>query len=528
MIKADSCPHLVLGLPSTSSHSEATTGFARASRRVKQAAAPPFAIEDLTAALASLERTGDSNSFSLRLSLPADPQVLEPGIKSTFEGVSYGAESDLSPLIGVEPAKNSQEKMARVFLNAALHRLLSWEWETAGTYAREVLRLARLEMIRDEALNVLAISLAMRGDTDRAIDALRKAVEGQWNLGLQTNLALIASDSDPELAVEQMAFLIAEADHQTDRISACKLAIALWRKYQEDLFGEDDDLHDQVPSSVLEAAQGLLADRNLSEEDFYQLGDFLAGVDAESLSASGVLKKSPHAKSPSGKLIELRTNDFAEYVKSLVSMAAAESEARPWIRDDVNQFVVACTQRMLNDDESILAVMLSLQMIESGLDCSTSERIFLRALAIMRACKMALEQEGLPKKDLITWLEQARQALQTGSWVDEQHDQLRTFVSNAATMLAIVYLSAYEKQLPEIAGLAHAIASRMGTFMGRLSANKIAVNQGARAAWEWCHDAETTLSRFKVLVEDTEILESMKSMSSAIHGIYVTVRQYGG
>lgn len=528
MIKADSCPHLVLGLPSSASHSEATTGFAKASRRVKQASSSPFAIEDLTAALASLERAGDSSSFALRLSLPADPQVLELGIKSTFEGVSYGVESDLSPLLGVEPTKNSQEKMARVFLNAAIHRLLIWEWETAGIYAREVLRLARLEMVRDEALNALAVSLAMRGDTDRAIDALRKAVEGQWNLGLQTNLALIASDSDPELAVEQMAFLIAEADQQTDRIAACKLAIALWRKYQEDLFGDDDDLHDQVPSSVLEAAQVLLADRGLSEEDFYQLGDFLAGVDEDALAASGVLKKSPHAKTPSGKLIDLRTRDFTEYVKALVKTAAIEGDARPWIRDDVNQFVAACTQRMLNDESSVIAVMLSLQMIENGLDCSTSERIFLRALSIMRVCKMSLDQEGLPKKELITWLEEAHKALQSGSWVDEQHDQMRSFITNAATLLAIVYLTAYEKQFPEIAQITNAIATRMGTFMGRLSANKAAVGEGARAVWEWCHDAETALSRFKGLVEDPEILEALQSMSTSIHGIYVTVRKYGG
>ena len=202
------CPQLILGAPSNVNSQDAVAAFARASKRIKSGENTQFSIEDLTSALSAIEAALRSEESGLKFSVPADPIHFNKSLSFEFGGEVFKFDSDLSK-VNVEQLDLPLKALAgQVHLAAAIHQLLIWNWSKASEYARICLRLSDKEDERDEALNVIAASLAAQGDDVRALDALKKAVEGQWNLALQANLALIASEIDPDLAIEHISYLV--------------------------------------------------------------------------------------------------------------------------------------------------------------------------------------------------------------------------------------------------------------------------------------------------------------------------------
>lgn len=524
MIHPESCPHLVLGLPTHASRTDLTTGFARTSRRVRTSTASPFSIDQLTAALSQLESLRDDRPFALQLAVPADPStMLEVSIR--LNEIILDVSSDLDSYLGVTPGQEESVKWALLFLNASIHRLLQWDWEKAQSYAKECLRLSRNETVRDEALNISAIALAMQGEADRAILALEKAVEGKWNLNLQSNLAVIAGDHNPELAVRQMAFIIKGAGTGEDRLAACKLAIELWRKYVDKIGIDEDEL--APPTLVIEASQNLLADPALAEEAFFDLGFFLALTDGEGLIQSGVLDRSRHKTSPSAELIRARAQGIDEFVTKLIPIVKRDSENRTWLSDEVDKMVSACVAAMLNSEPSPGAAALAMQLISDGLDYSSPQRILVRCLFIGEIAPMFQDGESRPQEKFIAWIKDARNSMTKIITTDEQKTFINNLLDGAGDTLTAIFLNTFAKESSQIDNIATSLRIRMTGFFNRLSADKNAVFKAASLVRDWCRDVERICSQLTAVVHDPELKDGLATFRRIASQLSSDMSKYG-
>jgi hypothetical protein len=145
--------------------------------------------------------------------------------------------------------------------------------------AREVLGSTNREDLRDEALNLLACAHWQLGDDERAVGALREALEGEYNASLQTNIGVVAANLEPELAAEHLARLASEAPTVKDRYAAVMRGFGLWSRDQD----EDDE--SPLPAPLRDAfrniAQSDVESGELSNRDFWSLVGVLAFHDSD-------------------------------------------------------------------------------------------------------------------------------------------------------------------------------------------------------------------------------------------------------
>ena len=403
------CPQLILGAPSNVNSQDAVAAFARASKRIKSGEKANFSIEDLTSALSAVEASIRSDESGLKFSIPADPSLFNKSNSFEADGQVFKFDSDLSKINIEDINPSSKGSAGQVYLSAAIHQLLIWNWTLASEYARTCLRLSDREDERDEALNVIAASLAAQGDDAKALDALKKAVEGQWNLALQANLALIAIESDPDLAIEHISYLVDGARSAKEKIRACSTAIGIWTAAQQEQTGSSDqDDFDPLPRSFLNSIQSIVKSPDISEETFYEYGKFLARVDAEEFERSQSIGQSIHASSPSSEVIKARLNGLPQYLEQIVKVSSKHSaDTHPWLHDEVNGFVRNINTNLLESTPESIYFNLGFAFLKNGLDCSTRERVVLRGILIMKLPKF-LEDDVQPSDKFVEWLSVAQ------------------------------------------------------------------------------------------------------------------------
>ncbi len=529
LLTPKTAPHLALGVTSHATKDECLAGFAKRSRVIKNTVDSPFSIQDLTTALSEVETQSDSDVLVLRYSVPCDQSVYQPKMELTVNGTTYSSTSDLSSLDVNALTPQERDRASIVLLSAAIHQFLEWQWDTASDYARECLRLSRNENERDEALNVLAATWAMKGDAPKALDALKKAVEGEWNLPLQVNLAIIATEEDPSLAVAQMSHLVAGGSTVGDQLNATRLAIQLWRKVQGEETGSDDDEDfEPLPRSLLSSVYELLKSPAIREEDFFSLGLFLARVDAVEFEASNVLSTAHHRDSPSAEIIRLRLQGFEPYLEGMSGIAAKDpNHTRPWIHTHIDDLIIEVNSRLSDDDDNQFAPLLAFTLLSNGLDCTTFHRIAIRLLVI-RLLRSMLDDDALPNQLFIDWVVEADHAINDPaiSLIDEQRELLREMKIPIGNFLGLIFHRGLVTQGVKIEELANGIASRMGGVLRRMSADKEQVRKAVFFVMDTCAKSVTTYDKLIPLVADAELKEEMLKFRRIYETIRTSVTRY--
>jgi len=522
-MKLDSFPHLVLGISSHADVREAPVGFAHASRRIRSSENSPFSMSDLTSALSQVENIRDETKVRFEYALPADPRVYKTNLRLALNAGVFSESDDLAQLVGATDYGKPPEAVGFLFLNAAIYRVLSWEWSAAASYARECLRLSRQEEVRDEALNVLGVSLAFSGEINRAVEALKKAVEGRWTLGLQTNLSILAGEIDQELAIRQMAFLIAGEREPVKRLAACQLAIAMWQRFQKDSLENNKDV---PPLEILHASRLLLADGSLSEKDFYELGSFLANTDSEALRHSRSIDVSPHRRSPSGVLVEKRLDGYEHFLAELVRIERTHRQTHPWISDDLNEIVDTCVSMFLEQPDVRFATSLSFHLIKEGLDCMSFNKLSLRCLTVLNLLQEFTKPEECPTESLVSWLEEARTAIESLQLVPEQKEHARSLIDMASDRLAFVYLRSYANEGQQIQELARFVYDSYASARGRSGHDRNSVLEARNLVESWCVSVDQLFERLTRLAQNRDLTVSLRELQSGAREIRSQLLSY--
>lgn len=516
----------MLGIPRSARPDETTVGFARKSKIVKSNADAPFAIEDLTTALALIDKS--SSDGELWFSIPTDPASSDWPRKLSYDGQVVSLDQDLDFLAGVSPTDiEIRELVANFFLSAALDRILNWKWELSAQLARECLRLSGQEKRRDEALNILSAAQLMMGEPERAMAALKKAVDGQWNLALQTNLAIIATELDPELAVEQMSFLIEGAPTVDERLSACRRAIRLWRASQSEWTGStDEDDFDPLPENVLAAIHTLINSPGIDEETFFDLGLFLARVDGDRLKQSGAMASSPHRGSPSGVLVAARARGFGEYIEELPKAERLLGGGRSWITENLEDFVESVNRDLASDDESSFGRGLAYSYLESGLDCTTAQRIALRGLLV---CDLRNVFEGTtdePNEQFIKWIEDGQR--HAANWHGEESEKkfLVDLLDHAGNLLAHFFDVALSAEGGKVEQLANSVVQRTTGFINKLTAKQDEIRGASAIVYSWCSETLTKYERLSRIAKSKEMSDEIARMRRIVDQMRQRISKY--
>lgn len=515
-------PSLVIGVPGNADRAELGTAFALASRRLKISSTAPFTIEQLTTALADLEENLKTPQLRLWYQVPANPQLVDMDPATAVRGVRYDLKNvpiDFEILIAQDA---NAEDLARLALAAAIKSLYAWKWEEAAELSRTCLKLSKEEDLRDEALNVLAATLLARGETAKALDALRKAVEGEWNLALQTNLAVVASEADPATAVEHMSYLIAGAEDYEQRREAALLAVALWKRSQGEVKGSDDeDDFDPPPRSVLSAIYDLLDSSDLTEENFYDLGMFLARVDAEQLNANDLFRNSPHSSSPSAQLIRARVNGFFEFVAEFGPISKARDDhSRPWIMNAVEQYVRTLFQMIADSDDTErqkIAIIHSHKLFNTGMPKNSVARVLLLAVMILNF-EAILPDDGAPKDVVDEWLAHAFQNVRDGKieMNGNQKESLLEAIAAAAHTLVRFRHKEIIPTLQQADNQSLIIEQKTSGFFSSFTVDRAAVRAVARPIVDFCSESKKTYYRLLPMLQDEKARESVGTILSAI------------
>jgi len=531
LLTAENCPHLIIGAPSNVKPEDAVAAFARASKRVKSNPDAPFQIEDLTSALATVQASSRSDESGLKYSIPANPDALIKDRFFEFGGSKFTVDSDFSQVDVSKIDVLSKTPAGQVFLAASIRNLLQWDWTKAAEYARNCLRLSEIEDERDEALNILAASLAAQGDGQRALDALKKAVEGKWNLALQANLALLAVDIDPSLALEHMSFLVDGAKTFNEKVRAFRTAIDVWQKSQSEETGStDQDDFEPLPRNFLNSIQTILNSPDISEETFYEYGKFLARADPIEFQKSDTFKNNQYLKSPSMRLLRAKCTDYAEWMNELVPVAVACGDSCPWIQEDVDDFVLMINRELIGDEPQNWAINLAFSFLDKGLDCSNRGRILLRGFTILNLSQI-VKDDAQPSDKFIYWLEEAQRAVQTrGNASLELDDEAKEFIMGvlhrAGNVLCILTGVPIQATMKTMAPHVWQIEKRMSTFLSRMNAPKLEISQVSRTIVKFCTESITTINKVRALADDTEMIDSVSKLSNTLETMKRTVIKY--
>ena len=463
MLRTEYASRLVLGLASTAPNEQATTAFAKASRRIKLMDDPPFEIRDLTAALSQIE-AHSNNHLHFEYGIPANVEILNP----------------------VETWSNTDKNSQRL-LSESINLLLEWNWDGARAKAKEVLQATDREDLRDEALNVIAAALAFLGDMEGAIAALKSAVEGEWNFALQKNLGILALQSDPMLAANQSTYWLDSATTTADRESAIFYVLKMWSNAE----GEENF---EIPEKIKSSFQTALIS-GLSEDVFVQLGMFLARTDAAWIISNSDWKTANSHFATITGMIVARAQGYEEYIDFLVAEASSTEPAVSRARED---FISQIIDSMLEEGEAMGSASFAIQFVDGGLPCSTNNEALLRILAVREIGLYFRDRDDEPSEKFIGWLEDAQRYV-----VKLPNEEVRgaiiEMLGASSTMLAIHFIQARHKDIEKFDTALLTIYDMSQRWGTRRRLNKNEAIQIARTTLDWAGDADRTIKRLKSL-----------------------------
>jgi hypothetical protein len=519
---AENCPYIVIGIPAFAPKSEASVGFALATRRIKSLSDAPFEVQDLTSALSRIE-SGDTGN-QLIYALPADFGLFTSPAPQLSGSSGPLSSSQLLELSAQQLSDADRERVASLLLRSGLDELLKWDWPLADSLLKACLRISKDERTRDEALNLVAACLVMTGEISRAIQALSKAVEGEWNLRLQANLAMLALEVDPKRAIDQMSFLVDGATGAAEKLDAIKMAIGLWRQVQQEELGTtDDEEFDPIPDRLLKSFVETLMSSDISEEDFFDLGIFLARVAPSSVSKDS-LNKTKYRGKASAEIIFARSCEFSHYVDNVVRLAYQDKNRPPCVDAHIDGIVEEICQDLFNGNTGLTGVAFS--FLEQGLGIETMHRTWMRA-ALILALPNVLDDNGGPNEKFLPWLRAAKSNYRKLSIPEELMTLSTELMNDASDMLMRLQLRDFFVLASDVEAAANRINQQMTGFWNRLGADKNALRETSVAGLSWCNSQLAMFAEFETLgLTNRELRKEVAELRNATNQLKQVFQQH--
>ncbi|MDS0133221.1 MULTISPECIES: hypothetical protein [unclassified Amycolatopsis] len=234
-----------------------------------------------------------------------------------------------------------------VSLYAAREHLYLAQWRNGADAARECLRVAVDEAVRDEAQNLLACALHYLGDHVGAVRELENALEGDYSPSLLANIGVVAPYLDSELAARHLARLVREAPTTAMRRAAALRALEIWRGEGERVW-EGEQPGRELPTVLREPLRCIVTE-DIPLPDFREISLVLSRFDSAWIRQPESLAPSPHAKSLEARYARARAEeDLSEVVDFFASVRDWEA-APDWLQAARTRLIDDARTAMVED-----------------------------------------------------------------------------------------------------------------------------------------------------------------------------------
>jgi hypothetical protein len=439
----------------------------------------------------------------LQYQVPANPAVIS-GISVCVVGdQKFELDADVVNFPIEKVQTENQEVSASFLLKSALLALHQWKWAEAVVRGQHCLRLSRDEDTRDEALNVIAAAFAMQQEPTKALDALKQAVAGRWNLNLQANLVLIATSISPVDAVEHLSHLILGAESAKQRLEASRMAVDLWSQFNKELTG---DAAPPLPRAVLDAFYDLSKQAGLTEEEFFDIAYFLAESDANEFQRRGVVRDSPYRTSVSARIVTAASQNFGDFAVALVvAEKSGELASRPWLQNRLDGMIGSLNDLFTSDEITEKPVDFAFGLIDNGLSCETLERLSLLSFMIWYLRDVFSDENALPKDEFVVWIVEAHGYINAvGAFADRVPDHVelvKGFVQSATNALMFLFYRGAWNQGIQVEQNVNSIMQESQKWFP----NRSAMRQAAREVVGWCDSVTRTCQPLRLRCSDHEL-----------------------
>lgn len=384
----------------------------------------------------------------------------------------------------------SRERFARRHLRVSKDLLHDWDFAGAESSARTVLRITSKEKLRDEALNLIAVSRYLNGDAAGAVAALSKALEGGYTLALQTNLVVVAHGLGMDEEARVLAQLIREAPTQQLRVAAARRGLDAWMA--------QDDAPD-LPGPLRAGLVSLLGSP-LKEEDLIFLLHVLARFHESWLADRGNRGRvSPSARDAFDVFHARVSGDSEGLLRALAKAQSAE-----WAADMIDELARDLIETFREEEQ--IPAGFAMDLLTSQIRLKSELEIVITAGLLFEVTRIAVE-EGEPVEAFIGMAEHARGRLNEAD--QESRGELRKMLDEGCDRLTVVYLKSRFEDLEHLIDGVNTIAQ-----IPRYQINQREAQAFLNQVRNWSTETKNLVGRLKPITTDEGLLDGLKNLRS--------------
>jgi hypothetical protein len=205
-----------------------------------------------------------------------------------------------------------------------------------------------------------------------------------------------------------------------------------------------------------------------------------------------------------------RAEGFESFIDFLVENATNETGEVARAREG---FISELIDVMFDEEPAMWAASLAIGFVERGLPCDSLNNALLRLLAIREISVYFHTADGEPKDEFINWLLDVDTYLKTIT-DEELRDYIRGMLASSTTLFMLVYLSARDDELNQMADPLQMIHSMSQSWMTRRRLNKPQARSLAQSTLQWANETGKMIAQFRRLpLPDAEAKEILDDLS---------------
>jgi hypothetical protein len=403
-------------------------------------------------------------------------------------------------------------------LQHAKQQLYQWDWVEATRTARECLRTATGEDVRDEALNLLACGLYQQGEVESAAQALEEALLGVDSPDLIVNFGIVAGEHNKYAAARELARLALEASTLELRLTAAKRAVLLWGN---SVPGDNED--DAPPESLIVAMRSLSVEPTGLDEHATIL-KFLSWADDDWLADGRHTHASPYISTPQHRYYIARAGGPEECAQEL-ARATQEYPDDEWLTRERDDLAETLIRLMFGDEPQLGAATWALKLFESEIPLDARQRVLLPVLAVREyAFHLAADEkrEGTLKPELLTQVIAAKGIAETL----EDPAAYNELIEETIRKVAIACWPGWIHELDAIGDAYNSMRAQVAG-MSRFSVDQAAVRRAVLSLLESIDGVDRHVYEARTHLVDAEITAQLDWLRSQAKELRETVMTLG-
>lgn len=403
---------------------------------------------------------------------------------------------------------HSAEYFSLASLREAEAAMWRWQWADARVLARDALREARAEILRDELLNIIACSLWMEGEHEPALAALDRALEGEYTEALLINASIVASELEHDSAKSRLIRLAQEAPNPDQRALAAERALILWDNEDARIWEESEG--ESLPIEIRDALRPLIG-HEISEDRYLRVLRVLASRDSKWLAEQRDDAFGPNVHSTAARVMRARARGIEDFISELSRQLNSNGGAPVWVGVERDNIIEAATQVLLERIDELPAAFFGLTVLNAKLPMTTPQHITLTALTVGSIASGVDDPTSEPQERFVDLLVGAQK--EWASLDEEPKRTLAQLLEFASSQLAICYLNSRRVMLRQLEGPYTQVCIQVAQIrLGGARVNMAKVKEAMSPMASFCRESVGILRKLRNLPVESRIGDALDGL----------------